>query len=115
MTKYIFRTTATMKPYNCKDWWINGDIITEKRITADNLNQALTAFAELVEENHYISISRTAIKNKSAMYVNTKSGEARQVGYVITGKGDFDTGAGKWVAQYIDLWVEILTVTDTEF
>lgn len=31
MAKYIFRTTATMKPYNNKNWWIDGDIIPAKR------------------------------------------------------------------------------------
>ena len=26
-----------------------------------------------------------------------------------------DDRSGKWTAQYIDLWVDILTVIDTEF
>ena len=49
------------------------------------------------------------------MYVDTASEEIRQCGYVITGKTDFETDYGKWVEQYIDLWVNILTVVDTEF
>ena len=36
-------------------------------------------------------------------------------GYVITGKYDFEDDCGKWVEKYIDLWVDILTVVDTEF
>ena len=41
MTKYIFKTTATMKPYNAKNWWIAPDIITEKYLVAENVNEAL--------------------------------------------------------------------------
>lgn len=115
MAKYIFRTTATMKPHNSKNWWIDRDFITEKKIEADNVNQALTAFAALVEEKHYVSISKTALKNKSEMYRDTASGEAVQVGYVITGKTDFQRDSGEGSTQYIDLWVEILTVVPTVF
>lgn len=115
MAKYIFRTTATMKPHNSKNWWIDRDIITEKRIEADNVNQALTVFAGLVEDNHYISISKTALKNKSEMFRDTASGKAVQVGFVITGKTEFQRDTGAWSTQYIDLWVEILTVVPTIF
>ena len=48
--------------------------------------------------------------------INMPDGSAKQVGYVITGKTEFDkgdyTGCGM---QYIDLWVTILTVVDTVF
>ena len=115
MAKYIFRTTATMKPHNSKNWWIDRDIIPEKRIEADNVNQALTVFAGLVEDNHYISISKTALKNKSEMFRDTASGMPVQVGYVLTGKTDFQRCDGTWSTQYVDLWVEILTVVETEF
>lgn len=49
------------------------------------------------------------------MFVDTVNGGAKQVGYVITGKTDFETGYGKWKSQYVDLWITILTVTDTVF
>lgn len=48
------------------------------------------------------------------MYIDTESGE-KQIGFVITGKTDFQTDSGRWVSHYIDLWVEVLTVVDTEF
>ena len=49
------------------------------------------------------------------MYVDT-SNEAKQVGYVITGKAGFEDRYNyKWSEQYIDLWVTILTVVDTDF
>lgn len=115
MKKYIFKTTATMKPYNSKNWWIDSNIITEKYILAENVNEALEKYRKEVLEKHYISISDNALKRKERMYVDTASGEARQCGYVITGKTDFQTDYGKWVEQYIDLWVNILTVVDTEF
>lgn len=68
---YIFKTTATMKEYNNKKWWIDGDIISDMRINADSVENALEIYRERVEEKHYISISRNAIKNKSEMFVDT--------------------------------------------
>lgn len=60
-----------------------------------------------------MEISNNAIKNKSEMYIDTQDG-AKQVGYVITGKTEFeDRDNSRWSTQYIDLWVEILTVVDT--
>lgn len=74
MKNYIFKTIATMKEYNSKNWWIDGNIITEKRITAANIAAALEKFREMVEEKHYIIISKNALKNKSAMYIDTPTG-----------------------------------------
>lgn len=116
MKQYIFKTTATMKPHNNKKWWIDSGIVREIHITAENVREALEKYREAVAEKYYIDISRNAIKNKSEMYVDTATGECKQVGYVITGKTDFeDRDNYKWSTQYIDLWVTILTVTDTEF
>lgn len=112
---YIFKTTTTMKPYNNKKWWIDDDIVSEKRISANSVKEALSIYREEVEKKHYISISDNAMRNKSPMYVDTINGEVKQVGYVITGKTDFQTDNYKWVAQYIDLWVSIITVVDTKF
>ena len=70
----------------------------------------------MVEESHYITISNNALKNKDPMYVGIAGGGAKQVGYVITGKTDFEDRENyRWSSQYIDLWVTILTVTDTDF
>ena len=69
-----------------------------------------------MEEKEYIQISNNAIKNKNPMYVDTTDGNAKQVGYVITAKTEFqDNDNYKWSTQYIDLWVTILTIEDTEF
>ena len=115
MKTFIFKTTATMKEYNRRKWWIDGDIITEKRIAAENVKQALDKFAEMVEEKHYITISKNALASKNPMYRDTPTGDAVQVGFVITGKTDFQDDFGRWSGQYIDLWIEILTIAETEF
>lgn len=114
MKTYIFRTTATMKEYNSKHWWIDGNIVTQKTITAESVAAALEEYRERVENAHYISISRNALRMKQPMYVDTKGGE-KQIGFVITGRADFEAESYRYVKQYVDLWVEIITVTDTEF
>lgn len=110
---FIFETTTTMKEYNARKWWIDSGIVREIQITADNLPAALEQYREIVEEKHYISISAHAIKNRNPMYIDTPDGE-KQIGFVITGKTDFESNY-KWVTQYIDLWVTVLTVIDTIF
>lgn len=76
---YIFKTTATMKEYNNKKWWIDGDIISDMRINADSVENALEIYRERVEEKHYISISRNAIKNKSDMLSRVKRNLIRAI------------------------------------
>lgn len=46
MKNYIFRTTATMKEYNRCKWWIDSDIVTEKRISAETVADALEIWRE---------------------------------------------------------------------
>ena len=85
------------------------------RINADSVENALEIYRKRVEKKHYVNISRNAIKNKSEMFVDTDNG-AKQVGYVITGKTEFDKGDYTgYSTQYIDLWVTILTVFCTVF
>lgn len=113
---YIFKTTATMKEYNNKKWYIDGGIVSDMRINADSVENALEIYREQVEEKHYINISKNAIKNKSEMFVDLSDGSIKQVGYIITGKTEFDRGDySGYSTQYIDLWVTILTVVDTVF
>lgn len=113
---YIFKTTATMKEYNNKKWYIDGGIVSDMRIDADSVENALEIYRERVKEKNYIDISKNAIKNKSEMFVDLSDGSVKQVGYVITGKTEFDRGDYTgYSTQYIDLWVTILTVVDTVF
>ena len=116
MSKYIFKTTATMKEYNNSKWWIDSGMVRDITIHAATIAEALEQYREQVKEKYYIEISNNAIKNKNAMFVDDKNGVAVQVGYVITGKTEFEKeNYGGWCYQYIDLWVTILTVIDTEF
>lgn len=71
---YIFKTTATMKEYNNKKWYIDGGIVSDMRIDADSVKNALEIYRERVEEKHYITISKNAIKNKSEMFVDLSNG-----------------------------------------
>lgn len=72
---YIFKTTATMKEYNNKKWYIDGGIVSDMRINADSVENALEIYRERVEEKHcIIIISKNAIKNKSEMFVDLSDG-----------------------------------------
>ena len=115
MANYIFKTTTTMKEYSNKKWWIDPDSIREMRIQAKNIEDALLKYKYMVFFDARIDISDNALKTKELMYVDTQDG-VKQVGYVITGKTFFeDIDNYKWSKQYIDLWVTILTVVDTDF
>ena len=100
---YIFKTTATMKEYNNKKWYIDGGIVSDMRIDADSVENALEIYRERVEEKYFINISKNAIKNKSEMFVDLSDGSVKQVGYVITGKTEFDRGD---YTGYSTAWVE---------
>lgn len=116
MNKYMFRTTATMKPYNSRQWYIDSRIIPTKYIEADNLREALSTYAEEASSRHYITISVNALRNKAPMYIDSKtSHESRQVGYVITGKTTFQRDDGTLSTQYIDLWISIDVITPADF
>lgn len=113
---YIFKTKATMKDYNCKKWFIDTDSVPEMSINADTVERALSVYRERVNERGIVSISVNAIKNRVEMFADMPGGGVKQVGYVITGKAEFDKGDySGWSTQYIDLWVTILTVVDTVF
>ena len=115
MNQYMFRTTATMKEYNRRQWYIDPDIIRTKYITADTLREALQAYADSARKNDYITISANALHHPAPMYVDTKEGTPRQVGYVITGKTEMQRDDGTWTTQYIDLWVSVDKLESVDF
>lgn len=112
--QFLFRTQTCMKPYNGKRWYIDSNILPDTRITADSLPDALERFREYAEHSA-ITISKNGIRNREPMFRDSKDGSSRQVGYVITGKTSFQKDDGSFVEQYIDLWVEILTIVKTVF
>lgn len=113
--KFIFKTSATMKDYNRDKWYIDDAIIGEKIIIADSTAAALDKYIKLVERDDYTTITKNAIKNKAAMYIDNENGDAEQCGYVITASQYFQDDDGKLSKQYIDLWITILTALPTKF
>ena len=113
--KFIFKTSATMKDYNRDKWYIDDGIIREKIIAADSTAEALDIYIKLVQSDDYTTITKNAIKNKRAMYIDNENGNAEQCGYVITASQDFQDDDGKMSKQYIDLWITILTIVPTKF
>lgn len=109
---YQFETTATMKEYNRRKWWIDPDIIQEITTEAAAMGEALKKYQEAVKDRVNVDISDSAIKHKNAMYQDTGNGETVQVGFVITASTEFDNDHRGWVKQYIDLWVTIKTVSN---
>ena len=109
MNKYMFRTTATMKEYNSRQWYITPDIIRTKYIDAENMTEALSEYAWSVGSKDYIEIS-----NKRPMYIDMPEGP-RQIGYVITGKTEMQREDGTWSTQYIDLWISVDIITPADF
>ena len=115
MSEYMFRTTATMKDYNRAKWWITPDIIRTKYINAENIREALQAYAEEVTEKDYITISANALRRKSPMYRDRPNGQPQQVGYVITASTEMQHDNGHWTTQYIDLWVDVSKLESIDF
>ena len=110
--KFQFKTSTQMKPYNNKKWWIDSGIIREITIEAETIQKALEQYREAVHDKYYIDISDNAIKTKSPMYRDTKTGDPVQVGFVITASTDFDNDRRGWVKQFIDLWVDVNIISN---
>lgn len=119
--KYVFRTTATMKEYNCEKYWISSDIIKDFSTVASTLAEAFSEYRKFVS-GCYVDISKSAIKNKAPMFRDTHSSGPKQCGYVLTASTDFEVDPCKengwkhrWSKQFIDLWVEIFTQHEIDF
>lgn len=110
MCKYLFETTATMKPYNCRKWWIDSGIIRPLTVQAETIQKALEQYQKQVKERYYIEISNNTLTRKEPIFRDSANGEAVQVGYILTASTDFNNDHKGWVKQYIDLWINIQTV-----
>jgi hypothetical protein len=105
-----------MKEYNNRRWWIDPDIIRPFSVAAEDVKTALNLWRERVEDRTGVQVSKNAMKNKSPMYIDQADGNTVQVGFVITGKSEFeDRDAYKYSNQYIDIWVTIQVVSYPEF
>ena len=107
MNTYRFETTATMKEYNRRKYWIDAGIVRPVKVQAENVKAALQLYRERVESRDYIQISDRAIKNPAPMFIDQKDGDPLQVGYVITAATDIYRDDGTSTKQYIDLWVDV--------
>ena len=63
-----------MKEYNNKKWYIDGGIVSDMRINADSVENALEIYRERVEEKHYINISKNAIKTSRKCLLIRRTG-----------------------------------------
>lgn len=116
MATYRLETTTTMKPYNNEKGYIDPQMVRPIEVQADSVTEALNLWRNIVQERDYIEISRNAMRTKSPMHQGYKDGRTEQVGYVITGKADFDKGDYTgYCSQYIELWVHIIVVTIPNF
>jgi len=115
MNTYRLETVATMKTHNQKKWWIDSGIVRPVRVQAENVKAALQLYRDAVQDRECITISKNALKNPAPMFIDGEDGEPEQIGYVITGKTDFDNDGRGWVSQYIDLWVTVEQVAAPVF
>lgn len=116
MATYRFDTTTIMKPYNREKWYIDANMVRPIEVQADSVTEALSLWRNIVQERDYIEISRNAMRTKNPMYQGYKDGRTEQIGYVITGKTEFDKGDYTgYCSQYIELWVSITIVTIPNF
>lgn len=112
MNIYQFNTTVVP---TTDDFWIDaGDSYT---VEAENLNDALEQFYEEVEGSHFISISNNARKRKEPMYIDTKEGNPKQIGYVIKGSTEVEFGSysGDFRKKFVDIWTEVRELKSVDF
>lgn len=111
---YIFETTTAMKPYNCKKYWIADDIVPIYKSSSEGIQDALRDFAVFASD-YGITISRNALKHPHKMYHDTPAGDPEVCGVVLTASTEFDTDYVGYTKQFIDLWINIDTVIDTDY
>lgn len=100
--RYQFEFTVTPTD---NSWWSSYRNESVK-VNANDLNDAIEKFAEVLDSDYDLSISRTALKKPQKMYCDTDKG-AKQVGYVFKASTDVDFDH-RWVKKYADIWTEIM-------
>ncbi len=113
--RFLFKTDTFLKPYNEKKWYIDYNYINNQYISAANIKQAIDEYQKILLDEYYITISKTAIKTKSPIYVDDENGHPIQLGYTFTASMDFYDDNYKVVKNYLDLWTTIETVVPTQF
>lgn len=113
---YSFETTTTLKEKDRDKWWCNNDLVTRIELEANNLSEALEKYRQIVNDKTCVQISENAMQKKENMFTDRRfGGRSNQIGYVITGSTYFERENGDLVNKFIDLWVEIRTITYPSF
>lgn len=107
--RILFRPHTVITGRFRDKYWIGDDIIPQKIIEGASFINALSNFCTLVE-NYGICFSKSALKNKSPMYVDDCEGNERQVGYVLPASVEIE---GKKVA--LQIWVNMDEIKDINF
>lgn len=103
MKQYLFQTTTTE---NTSDFWIDRNIVNNFIVSANNLNEAKQKYFEFVFDSAYITISKTQQRKANKMYVDTKNGETKQVGFVFVGSTEIEFNY-QYKKRYVSLWCVI--------
>lgn len=113
---YSFDTTTTVKEKDRGKWWCDRDLVKIIELKANNLCEALEKYRQIVNDGTGIQISKNAIQQKENMYSDSRSfGKNHQVGYVLTGSTYFENNNGDMIKKFVDLWIEIRTITYPSF
>lgn len=107
--RYLFTTITQISPQHAKRYWIDDKIIPQTTISAKTLQEAISQYVEFAMNKSYMSITKSAIKRKQAMYCDTPQGPM-QTGYVIAAHADIE---GKNIL--CDLWIEIQEINYPKF
>ena len=103
MKTFLFQTVVTE---NSSDFWIDRDIVKDFKVSANNLTEAKKAYFEFVKSESYITISKTQQKKANKMYIDTKSGETVQTGFVFIGSTEVEF-SNEWKKRFVSLWCTI--------
>ncbi len=86
--------------------------LKNKIIRIDESKNIHNQIAEICKENDYVEFS---YKNKPQgnVFIDTKEGEAKRIGYMYRCKSEIETSTG-WKKAFFDVWVTLKKVTDSE-
>ena len=104
MSIYLFESTTI-----CKNprFWIDKDIISQKKIAAATLAEACEKYAKEAAADG-VEISKTQQKRPEKIYIDDKDGNARQCGYLFKATTDiYDEERGKWTNCRAEIWATV--------
>lgn len=104
MNTYLFS-------FNCvpsdNSWWTTYNKNNIFKTSASSLIEAEENFFSYLDTNLGFQISKTAKKNFSKMYRDTKEGSSIQVGKVFKASTLVDWNNTEWKKKFAEVWTEI--------